>query len=72
MARNSYQILGQDLSFDNSSRFVVCWTPGGEEVGGTSQAIRIAKYYGIPIFNLFGHKDHSGFVKFMKSHGLSG
>ena len=50
MARNSYQILGKDLK--TPADFVVCWTPGGREVGGTSQAIRIAKDYDIPVINL--------------------
>lgn len=31
---------------------VVCWTPGGAEIGGTGQAIRYAKDKGIPIINL--------------------
>ena len=51
MARNAYQVLGKDLN--TPSKFVLCWTPGGKEVGGTSQAIRIAKDKGIPVYNLF-------------------
>lgn len=49
MARNSYQVLG--LSLDKPSSFILCWTKGGREEGGTAQAIRIAKAHGIPIFN---------------------
>lgn len=49
-ARNCYQILGEDL--ETPSDFVICWTPGGEEVGGTAQAIRVAKANRIRIFNL--------------------
>lgn len=49
ITRDVYQILGLDLN--TPSRFVVCWTPGGKEKGGTAQAIRIAKSFGIPIFN---------------------
>ena len=49
-ARNCYQILGEDLS--TPADFVICWTPGGKEIGGTAQAIRIAKSYNIKIFNL--------------------
>ena len=52
MARNSFQILGDDLK--TPSDFVVCWTLDGKPVGGTAQAIRIAEYYNIPIFN-FGN-----------------
>jgi hypothetical protein len=50
MARNSYQMLGTDLR--TKSDLVICWTPGGEVVGGTGQALRMAHYYNIPIFNL--------------------
>lgn len=32
--------------------FIACWTPGGEVVGGTGQALRIAASMGIPVYNL--------------------
>jgi hypothetical protein len=51
MARNSAIMLGPDLQ--KPVKCVVCWTPGGRVVGGTGQALRIAKAYGIPAFNLF-------------------
>lgn len=51
-ARNVHQVLGFDLVTPTRSDFVICWTPNGELVGGTSQAIRIAHYFGIPVFNL--------------------
>ncbi len=57
MARNSQQILGQNLN--DYCAFVVCWTPDGAEnattkqSGGTGQAIRIANHYGIPVINLY-------------------
>lgn len=54
-ARNCYQVLGEDL--ETPADFVICWTPGGEEVGGTAQAIRIAKANGIKVFNLAIEKD---------------
>lgn len=54
MARNAMQVLGPDLQ--SPSKFVVAWTPGalidGREAGGTGQALRIARDYGIPIRNL--------------------
>ena len=46
-ARNAQQILGPNL--DNPSLFVVCWTNPAK--GGTNQALRIATYYEIPIYN---------------------
>lgn len=48
-ARNSHQILGNDLN--SPSDFVICWTKGGKGGGGTGQAIRIAKDYNIPVFD---------------------
>ncbi len=51
-ARNVHQILGQDVTTPVLSSFVVCWTPEGSGRGGTGQALRIAKYYGLPIFDL--------------------
>lgn len=50
MARNCQQILGFDLM--SPTGFVVCWTADGEASGGTGQALRIAKAYEIPIYNL--------------------
>ena len=56
--RNANQVLGKNL--DSPTKAVVCWTPGGREEGGTSQAIRIAKAHNIPIFNmaLTQYSDH--------------
>lgn len=56
-ARNSLVMLGD--SFDSPVDFVVCWTEGGEIKGGTGQALRIAEFHSIPVFNLAlpGHAD---------------
>lgn len=48
-ARNSHQVLGLDLH--TPSDFIICYTPNGQESGGTGQALRIAKDYHIPIFD---------------------
>src|SRR5690606_30646410 len=40
-ARNVYQVLGKTL--DTPSDFLICWTEGGEEKGGTRTAIKLAK-----------------------------
>src|SRR6185312_2468267 len=48
-ARNSHQILGWDLR--TPSNFVICWTKDGKGLGGTGQAIRVAEYYNIPVFD---------------------
>lgn len=50
MCRNAMQILGRNG--DTPVDFVVCWTKDGKASGGAGQAIRIAEYFGIPIFNL--------------------
>lgn len=48
--RNSCQILG--LYGDAPVTMVICWTKDGKRGGGTGQALRIAEYYNIPIFDL--------------------
>lgn len=48
--RNVYRILGQDLR--TPVKCVVCWTKDGKSSGGTGQALRLAEYLEIPIFNL--------------------
>jgi hypothetical protein len=50
MARNGYQVLGPDLK--TPSKYVVCWTPNADSSGGTGQAIRIARAYNIPVYDL--------------------
>ena len=54
--RNSAIMLGARL--DTPVKFVVCWTPKGEAVGGTGQALRIAAALNIPVFNLASDNDH--------------
>jgi hypothetical protein len=49
-ARNAQIVLGANL--DDPVAFVLCWTPGGSGSGGTGQAIRIARAYGIPVYDL--------------------
>ena len=49
-SRNCHQILGYDLKSPVDA--VICWTPDGAVVGGTSTAIRISMKYDIPVFNL--------------------
>ncbi len=49
-ARNCYQVLGRTLN--EPSEFVICWTPGGEDTGGTRTAILLARGKGIPVYNL--------------------
>ena len=46
--RNVFQVLGADLK--TPTEFIICWT---DKYGGTQQALRIAKSFSIPVFNLF-------------------
>lgn len=48
-ARNSHQVLGQDLS--TPCLVLICYTKGGKKAGGTGQALRIAEAYGVPVFD---------------------
>ena len=49
-ARNAQQVMGRNL--DLPSKFLVCWTAGGELLGGTRTAIVMAKKEGVPVLNL--------------------
>jgi len=64
-ARNTQQILGKDL--DAPCDFVVCWTRGGQAVGGTGLAIRLAKSRGIRIFNLGTAAGFDEFLNFCET-----
>lgn len=50
MARNVFQVLGKDLK--SPSNVIICWTKNAQQIGGTSQALRLAKQHDIPILNL--------------------
>jgi hypothetical protein len=50
MARNYRQIVGLN---ESNSQFVICWTRDGKDSGGTGQALRIASFLDIPIYNLY-------------------
>ena len=65
--RNVFQILGKDLI--SPSSLVICWTPGGEPVGGTRTAILLAQERNIPVFNLF-HDERAllGIKEFLQDH----
>jgi hypothetical protein len=49
-ARNAHQVLGWDL--ESKSKFVICWADVYKG-SGTTQAIRIANAYKIPVYNYF-------------------
>lgn len=51
-ARNGLIVLGPELN--DPVDLIICWTPKGQIVGGTGQALRIANdpKYKIPVWNL--------------------
>lgn len=49
-ARNTHQVLGWWCN--DPVEFVICWTPPDGTRSGTDQALRIARDYDIPIYNL--------------------
>lgn len=55
-ARNVGIVLGPGLNRPVDA--VICWTPGGEVVGGTGMALRIADQAGIPVVNLAVDSPH--------------
>ena len=63
-ARNALILLGGTL--DRPSDFVVCWTPGGEIVGGTGIALRIAQKYQIPVYNLYNKSEFKAVIRKIK------
>lgn len=51
-ARNINQIMGRNIESPLMTSLVICWTPGAKGGGGTGQAIRLAKHFNIPVFDL--------------------
>jgi len=68
MGRNCLQALSEDLSTPVSA--IICWTKDGsidgskKSSGGTGQALRLAKKFNIPVFNLAN--EHQ--LEFVKKH----
>lgn len=51
-ARNVHQIVGPEVHVPVLPEFVLCWTKGGRGGGGTGQALRMARTYGVEICDL--------------------
>lgn len=66
-ARNVHQILGPDVTTPVLSRFVVCWTKDAVGGGGTGQALRIARCYDVPTFDLADRVDFKRIREFLRS-----
>lgn len=61
--RNVFQIAGLDLN--TPVDMVVCWTKDGKRGGGTGQALRIAEYLKIPIFDIAVPIDQHRLINFV-------
>lgn len=64
-ARNIHQVLGPNLK--ENSDFVICWTEGGKDIGGTATAIKLAKHLGIKVYNLGNDLSMDEFELFMET-----
>lgn len=64
-SRNVSQVLGVNLN--EPSDVVICWTKGASGTGGTGQALRMAKHYNIPIFDLGDSLNFDRLAQFVKS-----
>lgn len=64
-ARNVCQVLG--LNRETPANCIICWTKNASGAGGTGQALRIAKHYNIPIFDLGSDAAYDKLELFVKS-----
>lgn len=69
-ARYALALLGPELN--NPSVCVICYTAGGKQKGGTGQALKIAKKYNIPIFDLGEYEATPDILKSKLIEFLSG
>lgn len=65
--RNVAQVSGPEMQ--QASQFVICWTLNGRRGGGTGQALRIANYLHIPIFDLALVKPQE-ILNYISTHNL--
>lgn len=63
--RNVCQIFGENL--DSPALFVLCWTPNASGSGGTGQAIRMARHYNIPVFDIADPAQQEDFMAYVTS-----
>ena len=62
--RNAFQVLGSDLNIP--SKFIICWTKNGQEVGGTAIAIKMAKLNKVPVYNLWNKVTFDQLTKYVE------
>jgi hypothetical protein len=68
-ARNVHQVLGFNVTDPHVSGFLICYTPDAKGGGGTGQALRIAKHYGVKEVYDLANREHLELVKgFIPKH----
>ncbi len=65
-SRNCQIVLGENL--DSPVDAILCWTEKGQVVGGTGQALRLAKAYNIKILNLGNDADYRTLSDYVKEN----
>lgn len=73
MARNCLQVLGRDLN--TPTDLIICWTTEAKIVGGTGQALALAKMINedltdraIPVLNLANDEDRNTIKDILHTH----
>lgn len=68
-ARNVHQVLGFDVNSPTISGFLICWTREGKGGGGTGQALRMARHYGVREVYDLANREHLEIIKeFIPAH----
>lgn len=68
-ARNVHQVLGFNVTDPSVSGFLVCWTRDAKGGGGTGQALRLAKQYGVREVYDLANREHLDTIKsFIPKH----
>lgn len=68
LARNVQIVLGKELN--EQCEFVVCWTPGGDMIGGTRHALKLASMFDISVYNYGVLSDAKIREALRENHGM--
>jgi hypothetical protein len=62
---------GAGPRLDTPRERLVVWTPAGQDVGGTGHAIRAARHFGIPVYNLGNPRVMDRAMQYLRSEQAS-
>lgn len=65
--RNVLIVRGVELT--EHVKFVICWTKGGRDVGGTGLGLRVARAHNIPIINMANKEWRQPLRYYMEMYG---